>query len=66
MKHTVIVLPPQNYTSEQLEHIKLQDAIHAHENVKADLIAYTKDYNKNYEIYWNQMNFSQRLIREKF
>ncbi len=39
---------PQNYTSEQLEHIKLQDAIHAHENVKADLIAYAKDYNKKF------------------
>ncbi|WP_375638397.1 MULTISPECIES: DEAD/DEAH box helicase [unclassified Bartonella] len=39
---------PQNYTSEQLEHIKLQDAIHAHENVKADLIVYAKDYNKKF------------------
>ncbi|MBX4335758.1 DEAD/DEAH box helicase [Bartonella raoultii] len=39
---------PQNYTSEQLEHIKLQDAIHAHENVKADLVAYAKDYNKKF------------------
>ncbi|CAK01550.1 DEAD/DEAH box helicase [Bartonella tribocorum] len=39
---------PQNYTSEQLEHIKLQDAILAHENVKADLIAYAKDYNKKF------------------
>ncbi|VEJ45363.1 DEAD/DEAH box helicase [Bartonella vinsonii] len=36
----------QNYTLEQLEHIKLQDAIHAHEKVKADLIVYAKDYNK--------------------
>ncbi|WP_273788932.1 DEAD/DEAH box helicase [Bartonella sp. ML70XJBT] len=38
----------QNYTSEQLEYIKLQDAIHAHENVKADLITYAKDYNKKF------------------
>nr|WP_245407058.1 DEAD/DEAH box helicase family protein [Bartonella tribocorum] len=39
---------PQNYTSEQLKHIKLQDAILAHETVKADLIAYAKDYNKKF------------------
>ncbi|WP_144754104.1 DEAD/DEAH box helicase [Bartonella saheliensis] len=39
---------PQNYTSEQLEYIKLQDAIHAHEKVKADLITYAKDYNKKF------------------
>ncbi|UNF44626.1 DEAD/DEAH box helicase family protein [Bartonella krasnovii] len=39
---------PQNYTSEQLEYIKLQDAIHAHENVKTDLITYAKDYNQKF------------------
>ncbi|WP_212112677.1 DEAD/DEAH box helicase [Bartonella queenslandensis] len=39
---------PKNYTSEQLEYIKLQDAIHAHENVKADLVTYAKDYNKKF------------------
>ncbi|WP_406604340.1 DEAD/DEAH box helicase [Bartonella gliris] len=39
---------PKNYTPEQLERIKLQDAIHAHEKVKADLIVYAKDYNKKF------------------
>ncbi|WP_273756174.1 DEAD/DEAH box helicase [Bartonella sp. MM73XJBT] len=38
----------KNYTPEQLEYIKLQDAIHAHENVKADLIIYANDYNKKF------------------
>ncbi|MCZ2158770.1 DEAD/DEAH box helicase family protein [Bartonella sp. 220] len=37
---------PKNYTPEQLEYIKLQDAIHAHEKVKADLIIYASDYKK--------------------
>ncbi|EJF94149.1 DEAD/DEAH box helicase family protein [Bartonella taylorii] len=37
---------PKNYTPEQLEYIKLQDAIHTHEKVKADLVIYASDYKK--------------------
>lgn len=39
---------PKNYTLEQLEYIKLQDAIHTHEKVKADLVIYASDYKKKF------------------
>ena len=36
-----------DYTKDQLEKIKLEDGIHCHENVKSQLKAYARDYNKN-------------------
>ena len=37
---------PENYTSEQLERIKLEDGIHHHEHVKVELDVYARQYNK--------------------
>jgi len=38
---------PENYTPEQLEHIKLEDGIHHHEHVKVELNVYARQYDKN-------------------
>jgi len=37
---------PKNYTPEQLEHIKLEDGIHCHEDVKSKLNVYARSYDK--------------------
>ena len=37
---------PENYTPEQLERIKLEDGIHHHEHVKAELDVYARQYDK--------------------
>ncbi len=37
---------PEHYTSEQLEHIKLEDGIHHHEHVKVELDVYARQYDE--------------------
>ncbi len=39
---------PENYTSEQLERIKLEDGVHHHEHVKVELDVYARQYEKNF------------------